>query len=335
MASTHATEHKWQPMNVFVAQGSEAEKKYRSRAEITAGELEAIAPGISPTPGHDLHYHRGKTVANLTFTNFYVGGISAWQPSDVQNIDSALAAALSDSGLNNVLTQYFHSMPTATFKPSQVLAGSPPALMSQGDVETLVGQLQANGQLNGYDLATSVFNVMLPRGTVLTDNPTPGAVHSAQSAEARGRGIPSEEEASSLHGLGGYHGSIHAGGVTIYYAVGVFSERSAGQTNGIPVFDQPWKNVVATFYHELCEARTDADVEDVIKGGAARLLGWTSRQGEEVGDFPIAEANPLTQVFKEVPLAAGGGTIPVQFQYSNRVHGPEGPRATPYPFFHG
>jgi hypothetical protein len=35
----------------------------------------------------------------------------------------------------------------------------------------------------------------------------------------------------------------------------------------IVVFDQPWKNVVATFYHELNEARTDADVEDAIRAG--------------------------------------------------------------------
>jgi hypothetical protein len=27
------------------------------------------------------------------------------------------------------------------------------------------------------------------------------------------------------------------------------------------VFDQPWKNVLATFYHELNEARTDPDVD--------------------------------------------------------------------------
>jgi hypothetical protein len=37
--------------------------------------------------------------------------------------------------------------------------------------------------------------------------------------------------------------------------------------NGIPVFDQPWKKVVATFYQELNEARTDADVEDPIRAG--------------------------------------------------------------------
>jgi hypothetical protein len=149
-------------------------------------------------------------------------------------------------------------------------------------------------------------------------------------AESRRRRVPHEDEADSLHGLGGYHGSLQIGGKTVYYAVGVYSETSGGQTNGISVFDAPWKNVVATFYHELNEARTDPDVEQVIQGGSPSLLGWTSRQGEECGDFPVFEANPLTLVFQEVPVA-GGGTAPVQFQYSNYVHGPEGPVATPDP----
>jgi hypothetical protein len=119
--------------------------------------------------------------------------------------------------------------------------------------------------------------------------------------------------------------------------VGVYSETLPdGTVNGIPVFDQPWKNVVATFYHELNEARTDADVEDAIRAGsdpsATKFLGWTSKQGEECGDFPVAEANPLTQVFQEVELTDKSGTVPVQFQYSDAAHGPEGPRATPAPF---
>ncbi len=110
--------------------------------------------------------------------------------------------------------------------------------------------------------------------------------------------------------------------------------RPYGTTNGIPVFDTPWKNVVATFYHELNEARTDADVEDAIKAGndptATKFLGWTSRQGEECGDFPVFEANPLTLVFQEVSLTTGNGKVPIQFQYSNAVHGPEGPIPNPH-----
>jgi hypothetical protein len=135
---------------------------------------------------------------------------------------------------------------------------------------------------------------------------------------------------AAANGLGAYHGSIQSGNQTIYYAVGVYSDNSGGQTNGIPVFDVPWKNVVATFYHELNEARTDPDVEAVINGAPSSQLGWTSRQGEECGDFPVFEANPLTLVFQEV-APPSGGTAPVQFQYSNSVHGPEGPTSKPDP----
>jgi hypothetical protein len=70
-------------------------------------------------------------------------------------------------------------------------------------------------------------------------------------------------------------------------------------------------------------------VEKVIAGGSSSLLGWASRQGEECGDFPVFEANPLTEVFKEVPLISGG-TAPVQFQYSNAAEGPEGPISHPH-----
>ena len=73
-------------------------------------------------------------------------------------------------------------------------------------------------------------------------------------------------DASSLNGLGGYHGSVHVKtpkgkNVTLYYSVNAFSEiLPNGQENGISVFDKPWKNVVATLYHEMSEFRTDADV---------------------------------------------------------------------------
>jgi hypothetical protein len=50
---------------------------------------------------------------------------------------------------------------------------------------------------------------------------------------------------------------VHVGNQrTGYYAVGVYSERSDnGTETGIVGFDLPWKNIVATFYHELREAR--------------------------------------------------------------------------------
>lgn len=320
-------------MNIVAAGGTDAEKVYRDWAAVP----EARVPGLPATPSHDLIYHGGKTIPSLTFTNFYAGGQAAWQPSDIQSIDQALAAAMSDQNLNNVMVQYFPGTQiTSAFQLSSILPGTPPSLVNKTDVETIISTLVTNGRLGGFDLATSVFNIMLPSGTVLTDESaasSPGTPPAGHGHHRPHRGAATPKDAvDSLHGLGGYHGSVHIGQETIYYAVGVYSEqRPDGTRNGIPVFDMPWKNVVATFYHELNEARTDADVEDAIRAGnGSNSLGWVSRQGEECGDFPISEARTLTQVFGEVQLADGSGSVPVQFMYSNAVHGPEGPIAKPH-----
>jgi hypothetical protein len=319
------------PMNVHVAPNTGAARVYEALRGIPGG-AEAIAPGVRPTPAHDLIFHGGRTIASLTFQNFYLGGQAAWDASDIQQIDHALAAAMSDRGLNNVMAQYFSGSITSTFVGSTVLAGAPPRRVNQTDVENLVTTLHGRGQFQGQDLTSTVFNFLLPRGAILSDD----SATSAHQQMRHPHGVPDDEDnqADSQHGLGGYHGSVHVGQDTIYYAIGVFSAVDAnGHANGIPVFDQPWKNVVATFYHELNEARTDADVEDAIRAGndpqAVKFLGWTSREGEECGDFPVFEANPLTKVFKEIPLADGSGSVPVQFQYSNAAHGPEGPLASP------
>jgi hypothetical protein len=120
-------------------------------------------------------------------------------------------------------------------------------------------------------------------------------------------------DVTSEHGLAGYHGSV--GGR--YYAMAVYSEG----TNGIVAFDEPWKNVCATVYHELQEARTDPDVEDAIRTGDNKHLGWYSPRGGEIGDIPIA-TEPLQDVMREVKLADGSGTVPVQLMWSNRDNGP-------------
>jgi hypothetical protein len=101
-----------------------------------------------------------------------------------------------------------------------------------------------------------------------------------------------------LEGLGGFHGSVHLGADTLYYAVGIFSEGD----NGIVAFDQPWKNVVATFYHELIEARTDADVED-------NQVAWVNneRPSEEIGDIPMTLAG--TDLSKGDAGGTAGGRL--------------------------
>ncbi|MGI8497274.1 MAG: hypothetical protein ACR2OG_06805 [Gemmatimonadaceae bacterium] len=316
------------PMNVATAPGSDADRAFRARAGIASVDRAELVPGIRATPAHDLHFHGGRTIAQLGFINFYIGGEPSWQRSDITRIDQALAAAMADERLENVMAQYFTTRPTTSFHGSRVLAGPPPARMSQGDVEALVRSLHGDGALTGLDISSSALDILLPRGTILDDEAEPSRGQGRESGESGRRARdarPTGDEADSLHGLGGYHGSVHIGDKTIYYAVGVYSERRDGRANGIPVFDEAWKNIVATFYHELNEVRTDADVQDVINGAPMSRLGWTSRQGEECGDFPVVEARPLSLVFCEVELARGGDRVPVQLQYSNAVHGPEGP----------
>lgn len=318
-------------MRIVAARSSPAEARARARTRFLPA---ALAPGFPATPAHDLIFHGGRTIPNLSYFNFFVGGQGAWAKSDVDNINGALSAAMSDRNLNNVMQQYFNSGIATKQLGSGFLAGPPPAIVSQGDVEDLVTRLFTTGKLNTTNLSSTVFNFLLPSKSILNDNPgvTGGQMAAFFEGEKKpDSAIPSPDEGDSTGGLGGYHGSAHVQGQLVYYAVGVYSEiRADGTTNGIPAFDAPWKNVVATFYHELNEARTDPDVEEGNRTGSISLVGWTSRRGEECGDFPVFESNPLSKVFQEVPLSDGSHTVPVQFQYSNAVHGPEGPISAPH-----
>jgi hypothetical protein len=338
----------------------------------TPGSLsaDALAADLGATPAHNLRFRGGRTIRSLTYLNLYVGGKEAWAAGDIQDIDRALAAVMTDSRLDTVINQYFPDGPVATaVAPSQVLPGPKPQTVTRATMDALVREhVVSAGRLNQVDPATTLFNFLLPRGVVLTTDggakaaakdlaPTPFSVNTVTTirsgdvvttvtvattaAVASPTGVPDKDRdgdrkdgplggdpddaASSLGGLGGYHGSVHAGGTVIYFAVGVFSELlSNGDQNGIVAFDEPWKNVVGTFYHEIQEARTDPDVEDAIRTQNRNFIGWNSDQGEEIGDFPVFEADPLQQVFKEVPLV-NGGTAPIQLMYSNRVNGPEDP----------
>ncbi len=287
----------------------------------------ALAGGLSGSPHEDLVYRGGWTIKDLKYINIYVGGKSAWTATDWKSIDNALAAAMSDEKLNNVVMQYFGNQPvTNQFLKSFFMEGWKPTAVAKDDLEAQVQSLYNQHAFDGLDLRNTVVNFMLPRGTVLKD-PSGGAQQKVSNAA-----IPLADAEDSTGGLGGYHGSAHIGNATVYYSVGVYSERMPnGGTNGIPVFNANWKNVVATFYHELQEARTDADVDDAATSPLGmRVLGWTSDTGNEIGDYPIAEAKSLLQVFQEVPLADGSGTVPVQLCYSNAVHGPEGPIDYPH-----
>jgi len=306
--------------------------------DVARAEFEEIAVQFPQTPQEDLIFRGGKVIPDLFFKNFYLG-TQYWSSEagkkDRTNIDLALASAMSDIKLNNVVMQYFGNNPiSSTMLPSTLLPVELPATLAKSQVRQFARNVFQAGQLTGLRPDRTVVNFMLPPGIVLSSDETAG-VAAAMS------GIPSEddEEANSLEGLGGYHGSVHITGggsqrVTLYYAVGVYSQLDpANGDNGIPIPGwEPWMNVVATFYHELVEARTDPDVEDAIRQNDVRFIGWNSDRGQEIGDFPITEAGRnLRRVFLKVPLADGSGEVPIQLMYSNAVHGPQGPVDAPLP----
>jgi hypothetical protein len=214
--------------------------------------------------------------------------------------------------LNNVIAQYFPGAKLSCDVRESFIWEEPlPARLDEPDVQALAMQLFDESAIEKRDLETCLFNFILPAG-----------------AELRLDG------SSSLRGLGGYHGSVHfsRGGkrLTLYYSANVFSQMLPnGRENGIVAFNRPWKNVVATLYHEINEFRTDADVNDAIAKNDDSFLGWNSRRGSEIGDQPIFVASDLALVFKQVRGSAGGPFLPVQLMYSNAVHGAEGPLASP------
>src|SRR5207302_5584164 len=98
------------PMKVQVRALSRSGHYYKKNAGLPGVHLphpSAIAPGVNPSPLHDLIFHGGKTVAQMQYKNYFIGGTASWDASDITSIDAALAAAMRDRQLNNMLTQYF------------------------------------------------------------------------------------------------------------------------------------------------------------------------------------------------------------------------------------
>ncbi|MEV7028287.1 hypothetical protein, partial [Kitasatospora sp. NPDC093558] len=209
-----------------------------------------------------------------------------------------------------MIAQCYKGPVTSTMLPSHVVegAGQLGPRFFKDDAEALALHLLSTGVLGTSDPGQSVIDMMLPRGVILVDDFSPGFQPRAGGEEEHGRRSRAlikidDDSGDSIQGLGGYHGSVHVrkGGqhVTAYYAVGVFSDGD----NGIPAFgggDKAWANVVATFYHELNEARTDPDVEDAVRTNDGAMIGWYSETGKgEIGDLPINEVeSDLTRVFR-------------------------------------
>lgn len=301
-----------QPMRIQARPNSKAEQAYWMASLPGAAwpMPKAIADGISLAPLEDLIFHGGKILPKMEFQNIYLGDSTLWNPDDVTSIDLAIVRAMQHKELNNVMSQYFSgSSLECESRTSMFFADASLAELGEDDIQRLVVTMFTRSTIARSDLESCIFNLILPPGSVLRLG-----------------------TASSLDGLGGYHGSVHTmnGGtrVTLYYSASVFSQvLGSGRENGIVAFDASWKNVVATLYHELNESRTDPDVNDAIEKQDNDFLGWNSRSGREVGDQPIFKAGPdLRLVFQEV-AAPPGPRIPVQFMYSNAVHGAEGPIA--------
>jgi hypothetical protein len=302
------------PMRVQVAPGSEAEyRHYRMAARRSDGTIDrkALAPGVSASPRDDLVFRGGKTLPQMGFQNIYLGRSSDFAPGDVESIDSAITRLMRDEELKRIIQQYFPGK-TLTYDvaPSVILDENRPNEMDEPDVQNKIIDLLDRNLILATDHDRTCFNLVLPPDTILKLGGS-----------------------SSERGLGGYHGSVHfsRGGQvrTLYYSANVYSAIRSGRRNGIPFFRTPWKNVVCTLYHELCETQTDPDVGDAIRQNDRRFIGFNSdRDGKEIGDQPIA-ANSLDRVFKEVLTLPGPSPTPVQFMYSNKVHGAEGPDEKP------
>src|SRR5688572_5962434 len=301
------------PMRVQAAPGSEAEFRHFWAAQRRSGRRlrrEALAPGVSASPKDDLIFRGGKTFPQMGFQNIYLGRAKDFASGDVETIDDAITRVMRDEQLKEIVQQYFPGKPVSyDVAPSVILDESRPNEMAERDVQNKIIDLFDRNLILATDHDRTIFNLVLPPDTILT-----------------------LDGSSSRDGLGGYHGSVHFNrngqSRTLYYSANVYSAIRAGKRNGIPFFSKPWKNVVCTLYHELIECQTDPDVGDAIRQGDGRFVGYSSNRGMEIGDQPIA-ANTLDRVFKEVLTHPGPKPTPVQFMYSNEVHGAAGPDEKP------
>jgi hypothetical protein len=140
---------------------------------------------------------------------------------------------MSDKNLNNVMVQYFpgHDTITSTFKGSQVLFGRYPKKFFKDDVEGLVSKLFSQKKLDNYDLNNTVFNFMLPSGTMLNDGERNAGEEKSKTISTQRKSdsdddqtLLEDDEFDSLSGLGGFHGSIHVPGSP--HLVGILMELS-------------------------------------------------------------------------------------------------------------
>src|SRR4051794_26176387 len=125
-----------------------------------------------------------------------------WQKPERRNIDRALAAAMTDPRLNDIVAQYFPSQPiTSRFIGSRAHACVAARHIAKPTNEAFAPRPAATETRAGLHPSLSVVCLLLPKGVVLV-----------------------EGEVTSEDGLAGFHGSVHVPHQTVYYAVSVYSE---------------------------------------------------------------------------------------------------------------
>jgi len=205
-------------MRIQARPGSIVEARHYRYPQRGWVQPDAIARGIPPDSSADLVFHGGKIVPQMEFQNVFLGGQASWLASDIDQINTAITMAMQDRKLNNVVVQFFErgANLTCDARPLLVLDEAKPDQLDEPGVQQLVSRLVQQGKVSDSDLGTTIFNLLLPPGTILA-----------------------LDQDNSLGGLGGYHGSVHfqhnGRSQTAYYSADVFSQTLPdGQMNGIP-----------------------------------------------------------------------------------------------------
>ena len=207
----------FRPLNVVLRPQSAAMAAYHEAAHV-AVESEVVgvaaldtgapslAAGFKPHPALDLTKHHGHVIADLVFTNRYLGGAAVWPAGDRESIDTALSALLQDPDLQGVIAQYYPGKITSRMLPSATLDGAVGPRFFKDDVEALVPQIVQDGSLGSSDLGNTVICLMLPPGVVLVDglSTDTGAERKGVSPDHPRHRRPvlvDEDQVDSQHGL--------------------------------------------------------------------------------------------------------------------------------------
>jgi hypothetical protein len=240
--------------------------------------LDTFTPAKKDTRGYTLTNRGGKVLTAPEFQPIYLG--SYWKTpvgAEDRKYNDAFAHEVVTGNHQAILAQYGVGKGSAA--DSVVVKAATPKRFTHDDVVALVKQQIATGAVK--DGPQTVHMVVLPPGTVLVDG-----------------------NATSLQGLGGFHGSyLDAAGKSVYFGVVCYSD----QKNGIEFDSNPRDNLSIIESHEFDEVATDPDVE-------TGRLGWYNNKYGEIGDLAVnSRLVPLDQAY-----GRDSGGFAVQVEWSNK-----------------